>query len=410
MFRILIGLVAAGLPLSVGVGFIGWELLTATHVSLLLIGVTELWLYEWNAMRRGAGVRSRAVWVTSFLLIIYRVVRLSAAVFVFSALIVGGFANYELARSVSVHGDEAVRTLVESFVLPIRLGLWGTWFGLIILVGYGVWKFQSTRFAESRIGVLKDVLFQVEETLSKSSSEVDETCQAATAIVLEGLLGALRLSPWQWLTVPWRFMRPYFGSARVVIYRPTPDEKRLKIVQVSYPTDVVKGALMVYKWLEDHYKPAVLDTDWFERALANAKGVSSRGWQKRFLNLPDRSEHVSAAGWIFAKGEVLYRPIAANCVSFDSESWKDLRAGKVGLKGKRFPKADMRWVEVRSFIGCPIDTGSARHGVLFASRNVVGGFVPEDTEIVIAFSHILGRIERWRINQKTASRTDDQSK
>lgn len=394
-------IVAIAIPVAAHLEWLRVGLADALGASALLIAITESYIAWWkdHSSRQGS-VLGLLPLLGTFVRAAFYSVRALIAAYIIVAGILGMVSYHQLDESVRAHSDPVVRSQAADFSTPIRVGILATLAGLLMVFATAFWEQRATRYAESRLGVLKDILAQVEQTLSENAgTSPDQTRNQAIDLALDGLVGALRLSVWQAVTSPLRLIRRHFATIRAVTYKLGPTGTALRIDRTSYPPDTPLGVLDIYKWLEANYEPALLDEARYRSACDDAKGAGEKGWRKRFHDYPDRHKFVSAAGWVMVRGEVRFRPLASTCEVFDDRTWHDIRSGRKHVKNKPANKQDFRWVEVRSYIGCPIKAGATTTGVLFVSGNVAGAFVPEDQEVVIAVATIIERIEAWHISK-----------
>jgi hypothetical protein len=98
------------------------------------------------------------------------------------------------------------------------------------------------------------------------------------------------------------------------------------------------------------------------------------------------STEPSVCGWICDKKEILISADASKCLALDNSFLKK-------MEEEGFNSTVLQWVEVGSFVGCRIvGKDGVPTGVLLVIKNIRKGFPPEDLEVVITASQILGRI------------------
>jgi hypothetical protein len=273
---------------------------------------------------------------------------------------------------------ERVRTITVAFSAMTA--------AVIILLIYSIWKFHALRFAESRLGATKDVLIRVESVLRDDRISIEERRHKAIQTVLKGLRNTIRLSPSDRIL---RLMSPFlpsFNQTRVLYFVPDVSMGGFRICDASYPEGVTDKVLEAFEWIRTHHKPVFLNEKEFERQKEIAKGISPKEWKKIYLNMPDRDQFISVCGWIYDKQETLIASNASTCLALDTSYLSKME--DVGFDSKV-----LEWLAVGSFVGCRI-VGSAGEpaGVLLAIKNTNKGFPPEDLEVVITASQILGRI------------------
>lgn len=330
----------------------------------------------------------------SLLVSLYRSAR---AVFLILALAlaVTSFGAFRLLRNaVAGHPNPTTRQLVESWTDRVLAGF----LALGVLVGmltlYGLWKFFATRLAESRIGILKDLLIRVEDALTDQSRLVRS--EETTQLCMTSLLSMLELSPWNLLLRSFRLVRRDFAFCHVLLFTPDLLTRSYQIEQLRYRGPVPMRVGQALDEIRLSHRPAFLDTEMLEQAIKAAKESGGGHWLQNYLRTPGRDTFISACGWIGAKKEALFSTNAKLSLAFDHSTVETFRSRR------QLEPQELRWLKVGSFIGCPVwaeGGGSENSAVLMAVKNVVGGFVPEDQEIVIAVSKIIGGIKRAQIDR-----------
>lgn len=297
-----------------------------------------------------------------------------------------GLAMYsliDLGGVSELHAQEETKNIVNNQLLKIKSGFFALLVACLIAGGYAYWKFKATRFAEGRVGLLKDLLVQVNQILSDEKLDAYTKESKAINYCLVTLLAAIELSPWQWLMRKLKVIKRSFCVCAVEILEPDSANQNYRITAAVYPNDVPASAKSALEWIEKNYFPAYLDEAQFNDLVELAKGTNPKGWRSRFFNFKGREKVVSAVGWIGKKKITLLSHDASRCRAFDS-SYMEL------LAGQNFVKQDLNWAKIRSFIGCPIGPPHLDPSpVLFVTKNIPHGFVDEDREVLIAVSQIL---------------------
>ena len=306
---------------------------------------------------------------------------------VFCLVLFAGVSIFKLNSIVTVHSAGQVQAQVQSRLNGIRIAFVAMAGALAILLMYSIWKFHALRFAESRLGAMKDILIRVESILRDETRLIDERKATAMMVALKGLRNVIRLSVVD-RVIRWIFIfRPSANQARVLFFVPNSIGDAFELQAAAYPEDAPEGVRDAFDCIRDNHHPRILNEEKFEQLKQLAKGTSPRGWKQRYLVFTERHEHISICGWIYDKQETLIAMDASDCLAFDNSFLKRIRdAGGFG-------KEVLPWLEPGSFIGCPIiGLGGRPAGVLLVIKNIRNGFAPEDLEAVIMASQIMGNI------------------
>ncbi|HXU38958.1 MAG TPA: hypothetical protein VN937_21570 [Blastocatellia bacterium] len=319
----------------------------------------------------------------------YKVGRVFALLFLISLVIYVLYAVYSLNNTgdiITVHPDLDSKSRVALWLSKFKSAFVTLVVAVCLLLLYAIWKFYSQRYVEARMGALKDMIIRVESTLRDRTLSPEHNQTVSIGIVLKGLRNILKLSPWDRLTRKLKFYRKTAGLITVAYLEPEQDNKVFRIVDVAFPENGPDRALEGFSYLRDNYRPAFLDEDTFRHFRDLAKGENPKGWRERYLNFSGRGKYISACGWIFAKRETLLSKDALRCLAFDNSFVDD-------LKQMGYSEKEIEWIEVHSFIGCPVFVSdNITAGVLMALKNVRSGFVPEDLESAVIASQLIGRI------------------
>jgi hypothetical protein len=280
-----------------------------------------------------------------------------------------------------------IQTQVQAWLSKIKLAFAAMAAALSILFLYAIWKFHSLRFAESRLGATKDILIRVESILSDHTKSLDERQRHAITVVLKGLRNVIRLSVADRIMRWMFFFRPSVNQARALYFVPAPSGDFFELRAGTYPERAPESVREAFDWIRDNHHPRALNEPEFEKLKQLAKGTNPKGWKERYRILADRNEHISVCGWIYDKQETLVAMNASQCLAFDNRFLDRVR--------EHVSKEVMPWLKVESFVGCPIIGKDSRlAGVLLVIKNIRNGFAPEDLEVVITASQILGRISQ----------------
>jgi hypothetical protein len=307
--------------------------------------------------------------------------------FIFALVIIALISIEDLNDVVKGHSNPQVQAKVSAWLYQILTGFAALLGMIVLLTLYGFWKFSSTRFAESRLGVLKDILIRVENQLADHEISIQERKEAATRVSLNGLITLLSLSPWDSLIKCFRIFRRYLGSSHAYLFVPDFKLGAFRAEAVAHSDTPPAPVVDFFKGTLRYHFPAFLKECMYRDAIQESKAQNPRNWLKAFIQRPDRHQFVSACGWIGAKREILFSQNARLSPVFDHSFTDDIH-----IKDDISRNAS-HWLETGSFIGCPVwprDNGMA--AVLLVEKNICGGFIPEDQEVVIAVSEILGRI------------------
>lgn len=320
------------------------------------------------------------------LLAIYRGIKFLVLLLIIVALGMAVLSLVDLGEVAALLTTEEARHSAAARLSKVRIGFFASISAFLIASGYAFWKFKSTRFAEGRVGLIKDLLVQVNQTLTDSSLNAESKKRQSIDYCLATLLAAIELSPWQWLLRKLRLLRRSFCVCVVEIMEPDIAINKYKITSSAYPNDTPSSAKTVFEWVEKNYMPVFLDEIRFNELVDLAKGSNSKGWRTRFFNFKGRESVVSAVGWIGKKKVTLLSHDSMKCRAFDA-SYMSL------LDSQNFTKPDRNWLKIRSFIGCPVGSPSLDPSpVLFVTKSIPHGFVDEDREVVIAVSQIIDMV------------------
>ncbi|MBD0370819.1 MAG: hypothetical protein ICV60_08300 [Pyrinomonadaceae bacterium] len=278
------------------------------------------------------------------------------------------------------HSEEEarIRTIMFSFSAMTA--------AVSILLLYSLWKFHALRFSESRLGAIKDILIRVESTLRDESKTLDERQREAIQKVLKGLRNAIRLSLTERIMKLVSVFRSSFNQSRVLYYVKEPSDNLFHLYDAAYPERVSDEVRAAFNWIKRNHHPAPLNEEEFEKQKELARKINPNDWKKSYLKLPERYKHISVCGWIYDKQDILIATDASKCLALDSSFLRK-------MSDDGFDADILQWVEVGSFVGCRIvGKDGAPAGVLLVIKNIRKGFPPEDIEVVITASQILGRI------------------
>lgn len=287
---------------------------------------------------------------------------------------------------VDPHTNPGTRASVGTWLFQIKGAILALAVATITLGVYSLWKFHALRYTQARVGLLKDTIIRVEGTLRDKSKRSKERQDEAITTVLKGLRDAIRLS------LPDRALRRltlfFHGRDQITVmyFIPEPDSRRFRLDKVEYPEDAPAKVRAGFTWMQHNHFPTFLDEEGFEKMVKLAKGLKPRGWRRRYLNFPERHKVISVCGWIYAKGETLFSRDASQCLAYDGRYFE-------GIKEHGLKKDELSWINFGSFIGCPVlDPDGGIASILLVAKSRNNSLEPEDLEITILASQLIGRI------------------
>lgn len=292
---------------------------------------------------------------------------------------------YDVLR---LHAAE-VRSDVLSQLVPILYSVAGLGASLFLLVLYASWKFRSQTFIEARVGLLKDLVIELESIFSRSSSPLSERREQAISLTLERLGTIMQMSSWDWLS---RKLRTLHGQSAGIVSAwylvPNHEQEQFVIQNVQIPPYLAVDARVreAFQTAKVEHHPKFLNEDMFAEVIKEAKNSGGKDWKRWFLRMPKRNECVSASGWVYNYSRTLFENHARNSLYFD-DSWF------VSMQKQNYTRQQLACVKAGCFIGCPVGRrGDAGEGVLFVVKNVPNGFQPEDVEMVIIAASFIKRL------------------
>jgi hypothetical protein len=292
-----------------------------------------------------------------------------------SILIVALLAIYLLLPPAVSHLTNHIQQLIGY----VFLGL------LALLLPYAMWKAHSLRLAESRMGALKDIIIRVQEILDRSGASAPARRHEATRVLLNGLRNLVQLHPWNRIL---RGLSSSTGATTVLFFKPDVTRNCFAIKEGSYPDRIPDSTLRAFEWIRENHFPAMLNEREFEARVRLAKEVDEKNWQNCFMRMKDRFEHISICGWVYKYDVSLISRDASKCRAFDRRFIERLLA--LG-----YSEEDLRWVEVGSFMACPVPgADDEAAGVLLIAKNLRNGTNPEELDALIIASRIMGQILR----------------
>jgi len=258
-----------------------------------------------------------------------------------------------------------------------------------LLLIYSIWKAHSLRSAESRTNALKDTVIRVHDILDNSETSLRQ--RFAIQVLLDGLRNVVELGAWDKV---FRMFGPGTCVTSVLYFESNPEKQRFFIKFAAYPKDAPEEVTRAFDWIRDNHFPVMFCESRFEELVQIHKGANAKGWHDRFMNCLQRFDCISICGWIHAHGVALMSRDASNCRAFDARFIGALRT--LGYSQKH-----LRWVDVGSFIGCPVPgPDNTPVGVLLVVKNLPNALNPEDHDAVVIASRILGQILRITTGEK----------
>ena len=258
---------------------------------------------------------------------------------------------------------------------------------LALATGYALWKSHSLRLAECRMGVLKDDLLRIHDILDQSGADAATRCRRAMQTAMKGLRNQVQLHPFNRML---RAVSPGISATTILYFELDDKNGHFVIKEAVYPEGAPEGADKAFEWIRANHFPAKFHEREFERLvkLAKGKGRNEAGWRKRFMIFDERFDHISICGWIYEHNVSLISRNASECLAFDSRFLKI-------LEEQGFSKKDLRWVEVESFMGCPVPGPDGETaGVLLVVKNLRNAVNPEELDALIIASRTIGQILR----------------
>lgn len=305
---------------------------------------------------------------------------------VLSLILIAAVSIWRLDSVVALHTSPVVRVQVDVWLGKIKLAFAAMAVAISILLIYSIWKFHSLQFAESRFGATKDILIRVESILGDETQALADRQDAAITVVLKGIRNVIRLSITDRAMRRILFFRPSANQSRVLYYVPDPPRNCFRLQGSAYPEQAPERVGEAFEWLRRNHCPSALNEIEFEKLKQWARGKDPQGWEQRYLNTIERHQHISVCGWIYDKQETLMSMNASQSLVLDNSFLQKLEEQGFGTEV-------LQWLEIASFVGCPIvGKGQQPAGVLLVIKNIRNGFAPEDLEVVITASQILGRI------------------
>lgn len=306
--------------------------------------------------------------------------------FVVLALVVFAVFSIMTIKHDPAHLVGGEHTAEEARIKTIALAFTAMGLAVGMLLFYALWKFHALRFAESRLGATKDILIRVEAILSDNNKPLETRRAEAIQTVLKGLRNAIRLSLADRILRVVSIFRQSFNQARVLYFVHDAPTECFRLVDASYPEKVSEEVLEGFKWIEENHRPCLLNQTEFERLKEVAKLANPEDWKRAYLRMPERHHYISVCGWIHDKEEVLVSENASQCLALDNSFLRR-------MEDDGFGSNILQWLEIGSFVGCRIAGKDQKPGgVLLVIKNIRKGFPPEDLEVVIIASQILGRI------------------
>ncbi|HZH31470.1 MAG TPA: hypothetical protein VEY11_11965 [Pyrinomonadaceae bacterium] len=279
---------------------------------------------------------------------------------------------------------------IAMWLFRIKAGFLALGAAALTLGVYSIWKFHALRYTQARLGLMKDIIIRVEAALRDKTKLADERNAEAVTIILKGLRNAIRLS------LPDRTLRrftlffPGRDQITVMFFTPEPAARSFRLNNVLYPEDAPEKVREAFSWMQTNHFPKFLDQSGFNRLLKMAKGLNPEGWRQRYLNFPDRYEFISVCGWVYEKKETLFSRDASQCLAYDGRYFD-------GIKELGLTKDDLSWINFGSFIACPVLAPDGSVGnILLVAKSRNNSLEPEDLEITIVASQLLGRILQVR--------------
>lgn len=335
--------------------------------------------------RQVRSAHTNIVW-TSLLSTFISITRLLFILLTLSFVVYAAFAINDLRNTISTYTAQGIREVALSRLWYISYTLGIMLILMIASLTYLSWKSRRLHFVEARLGAVKDIIIRVEHILRDNRQPLETRNMEAIMIVLKGLRVIIRLNPYERIWKIIRSFKPGENQTTVVYAMPEPSKGYFQIKYSAYPNEAPERVREAFEWIKENHHPRFLNEREFIQLLSLAKGTFHKGWKDRYLNFSGRAEFVSEYGWIYAKDEVLFSRNAARSLVFDDRFIEQVKS--LGLEPK-----EVRWLEIGSFIGCPVPGPDNRPiGVLLVQNNLPNRLRVSDYEVVILASQIISRI------------------
>jgi hypothetical protein len=307
-------------------------------------------------------------------------------------LVVGAFVYsvFTLARLDEIavlHNTPDSKVIVDAWLFRVKGSFLALAGAAAVLAGYSAWKFHSLRYTQARLGLMKDIIIRVEETLRDQTKTIKGRQAKAIGVVLKGLRNAIRLSLPDRTLRRFTFFFPGRDQITVLYFTPEPTERRFRLDRFAYPEGAPEKVREGFRWMQENHFPRFLDETRFNEMIQLAKGIDSHGWRQRYLNFHHRHEFISIRGWIYATKETLISRDASQCLAYDGRFFEGMKEGQGLTKG------ELSWITFGSFIGSPVlDSNGEVASVLIVAKSRNNMLEPEDLEISVLASQLIGRI------------------
>src|SRR5262245_29835876 len=170
----------------------------------------------------------------SFSLSLVRVIKAFSLVLSLLFILYALLSLYKLDEVLGMHGDTNTKEVVSNWIFKTRLATLSMLIPIFILSIYSVWKYHRLRYAEARLGELKDVIIRIERILKKNTPLSDRK-EEAMKLVLNGLRHIIRLTPSNQALSLVRYFRPATGQIALIYSIPNHSANNFQIKHIIYP-------------------------------------------------------------------------------------------------------------------------------------------------------------------------------
>jgi hypothetical protein len=251
------------------------------------------------------------------------------------------------------------------------------------------WRNRVNKYRQARedlIRWLPECIFKGFIELHRKADGHEDDFVSQLQEVLDTTAYALKLNPIENMIgryIPGK--RFHYGSISVWYLEPDSDQPTaLKILRYSSP-EVPHEIREVFDDIKENFRPVILDENWYVQTK-NHLTIQNVFRRDLFRELPDRTEHVSIAGYVYIRGYTIPTASTANSILFDPSVLKRVE--------DNVPHTCLPWLKWQTFaafpVFSPVDEGNTARGVLIAFKNSPQPFMGEDRAVLAAASRLLG--------------------
>jgi hypothetical protein len=205
--------------------------------------------------------------------------------------------------------------------------------------------------------------------------------------MLETSVNALSLNPSENFQSEWLPWKASYGAVSLWYLELNSTSNKFDIIEYAVGPTTPKGIIDIFEGIKRCYHPVPLDEEWYARhiALCTTEGKLD---QDKFYGISDRTNHVSIAGFVYAKKKSFNSRRIHRSEFFDDEYLENLK------RKSRIPKRHKKWLNFQTYAALPvfscIDTGDKPRGVIIAFKNSPQPFVLDDSNIITMTSRLMG--------------------